>query len=168
VPLAGTYLVELTRGSAHVLRAPIQLVADSFARALKLPSRLVPGTYRISLLPQSLPVSAPTRTARLGSPTEGVVAAAYLSGTRTGGPARRLAGSRNVWATFRFAARASGQLRLTWYLTSAGTRRQVRTVTRAASGRVRDALAPHGKHGTLTAVLQRAGRIVAQASVALR
>jgi PKD domain len=168
VPLAGTYLVEFTRGSARVLRAPVHLAAGSFARALKLPARLVPGTYRIRLLPQSLPVDVPVRAARLGAPTEGVVLAAYLSGSRTGGAARHVARSRTVWATFRFAARASGRLRLTWYLTSAGTRTRVRTAVRAPSARVRDAFAPRGRHGTVTAVLQRAGRVVAQVSVTLR
>jgi hypothetical protein len=57
---------------------------------------------------------------------------------------------------------------LCWYLTSGGTRRQVRTVVRAPSARVRDAFPTQGRHGTLTASLQRAGRVVAQVSVTLR
>jgi PKD repeat protein len=168
VPLEGTYVVELTRGSVRVLRASVQLAAGEFARKLKLPARLVPGSYGIRLLPQALPVSLPTRTAKLTAPGEGVVDTAFLSGSRTGAAARRLSGSRNVWATFHFAARASSSLRLTWYITTAGVRKQVRTVVRAPSARVRDAFAPHGMHGTVTAVLQRAGRVVAQVSATLR
>jgi PKD repeat protein len=168
VPLAGTYVAELKRGSVRVLRASVRLAAGSFVRKLKLPARLIPGAYRIRLLPEALPVSAPTRTAKLTAPGEGVVDTAFLSGSRTGAAARGLTGSSNVWATFHFAARASSRLRLTWYITTAGVRRQVRTVVRAPSGRVRDSFAPHGGHGTITAVLQRTGRVVAQASATLR
>ena len=126
VPLVGM-IPELMRGSARVRNVPVQLAAGSFACALDLPARLVPGSHRI-LLCRSIffRSTARARTARLGAPRK-VSCRRRPQPIRTGGAGRHVARSRTIWAMFRSPLRL-GQAEADVVTISAGTRTRVRTV----------------------------------------
>ena len=106
---------------------------------------------------------------RLAAPPAGVVDVAALSRTRGGKAATALTGANTVWARFHFVAIPKGKkLTVTWYRTVKRKRVKLRTATKQPLATVRDSLGVRGMHGTITAVLTRAGTVIYQTTVRLR
>jgi hypothetical protein len=146
-----------------------KLAAGAFSKALKLPVKLLPGSYRVALVP-SFPAgvvqAAGRNSIKLAAPVEGVVDKVVLSG-RNGGPAARtLKAATTIWVSFRFAAVPKGALKLTWYRTDKGKRVALGSTTKSPANKVGSYLKLGGTlRGTFTAVLSRKGTIIAQGSV---
>jgi PKD repeat protein len=167
-PRAGTYTVDVFSGKVRKLHVGYALTAGAFSKALKLPAKLLPGTYRVALVP-AFPagVVAPAAgTAKLAAPAEGVVDKVVLSGKNGGPAARTLKSATTIWASFRFAAVPKGALKLTWYKTVKGKRSSLGSTTKSPAKKVGSYLKLDGKlNGTFTAVLSRKGKVIAQGSV---
>jgi hypothetical protein len=167
-PRAGSYTVDVFSGKVRKLHAVYTLPAGAFSKALKLPVKLLPGTYRIALTPgfAANVVASASGTAKLAAPVEGVVDKVVLSG-RNGGPAARtLKAATTIWASFRFAAVPKGALKLTWYRTDKGKRVALGSTTKSPAKKVGSYLKLGGTlRGTFTAVLSRKGKVIAQGSV---
>ena len=74
-----------------------------------------------------------------------------------------------LWARFHLAAVPGGkELVLTWYQTVGGRRIKLRASSRNPTTTIRDSMGARGRHGTITAVLSRARRVISQTSVRLR
>ena len=168
VPRAGTYVITASLGKSAKVRASVALAAGAFSTSLKLPAKLLPGTYHVTLAPPFLAtqVTPAARDARLKAPPEGVVGTVALSGRNNGPAARTLRNASTIWATFRFAAVPKGALKLTWYRAKNGKRHKIGSTTKSASKKVVSYLRLGGTlHGTFTAVLTRKGKVIAQGSV---
>jgi len=177
VPVAGTYAVTLAKNGRPASRvlASFALAPGPFARSIRLPATLLPGTpllpglYDVSLRPPSAFMEAHGLVVRLAAPPAGVVDVAALSRTRGGKAATALTGANTVWARFHFVAIPRGKkLTVTWYRTVKGKRVKLRTATKQPLATVRDSLGVRGMHGTITAVLTRAGTVIYQTTVRLR
>ena len=150
------------------LHAAYTLPAGAFSQTLKLPAKLLPGTYRVTLAPAFAAnvVTPAAGSAKLAAPAEGVVDKVVLSG-RNGGPSTRtLKRATTIWASFHFAAVPKGALKLTWYKTVKGKRVRLGAATESPGKKVGSYLRPGGLlHGMFTAVLTRKGKVIAQGSV---
>jgi PKD domain len=164
-PRAGTYAVNVTKGTASKLHASFSLPVGVFSKAIKLPATLVPGTYTVRLVPADTVVLPAGRSATLAAPTSGVVDVAFLSGARNGTPTRTLSGATTIWASFHFAAVPKGKLTLTWYRLGKA-RVRIGSVAKTAAAKIVSYLRL-GKvfSGTYEAVLTRKGVEIAQTSV---
>ena len=92
------------------------------------------------------------RAAKLAAPVEGVADVATL---------RRAGGS--VSARFHFAALPrAGALTLSWYRTAGGMRVRVAMAAKTRGATIAGSLPLRGRRGTFTAVLARAGKVIAQ------
>lgn len=177
VPVAGTYAITIAkhgRPESKVL-ASLALAPGPFARSIKLPATFLPGTtplpglYDVLLRARSAFVAVAGLVVKLAAPPEGVVDVAALSRTRSGKAARTLTGANAVWARFHFAAIPKGKkLTVTWYRTVKGKRVKLRTATKRPLATVRDSLGARGTHGTIAAVLTRAGKVIFETTVRLR
>ena len=172
VPVAGTYAIVIAK---HLRPAPSSVLASlalapgPFARSLRLPATLLPGAYDVLPRAPSAFVEGRGLVVKLAAPPEGVVDVAAVSRTRAGKAATTLAGANAVWARFHFAAIPKGEkLTLTWYRTVKGKRVKLRTASKRPLATVRDSLGVRGTHGTITAVLTRAGKVIFQTTVRLR
>ena len=168
-PRGGAYAVEVFRGKTRTMRASYTLTAGAFSRAIKLPAKLIPGTYRVALVP-SFPatvVQGAGREVKLAAPIEGVVDKVVLSGKNNGPSARTLRNATTIWVSFRFVAKPKGKLTLTWYRTpKKGKKVKLGTTSKSPAAKVGSYLALGGVlRGTFTAVLARNGKIIAQGSV---
>ena len=164
-PVAGTYALDVLKGTTRKFHFAVRLTAATFSRTIRLPGAFLPGTYRVALLPSASFVKPATLAARLAAPPEGVVDVKKLSATRSGKAVRTIGARRSLWASFHFAARPTGALRLTWYRTYKGKRTTLKAASRKPVATVTDSLALRGRRGTITAVLSRSGKIIAQGSV---
>jgi hypothetical protein len=167
-PIAGTYVVDVTKGKTRKMHVSLTLPTGAFSQALRLPATLTPGTYQVSLLPTAAFVQSASSTAKLSAPREGVVDVAFLSGTRRGKAAHTLRNAHAVWASYHFAAVPKGKLTLTWYRTVKGKRIKQLSTSLKPRATVTGSLPLHGRRGPITAVLARAGKVIAQASVTAR
>jgi hypothetical protein len=167
-PLAGTYAVDVFSGKTRKLHSAFTPPAGAFAKTIKLPPKLLPGSYRVALTP-SFPASQVTpasRTSKLAAPIEGVVSTITLSGTNGGPAARTLRGASTIWVSFRFAAVSRGSLKLTWYRRVKGKRSALGSTTKSPGRKVGSYLRLGGTLlGTFTAVLTRKGKVIAQGSI---
>jgi PKD domain len=164
-PVAGTYVVDVAKGKTRRMHVSIKLAPGDFSRGLKLPATLLPGTYRVSLVPGSSLVQPATAAAKLAAPSEGVVDVAFLSATRLGKAAHSLRTPRTVWASFHFTAIPKGRLTLTWYRLVRGKQVRLAAASKGPASRIRGSVALLGLHGTILAVLTRAGKVIAQTTV---
>ncbi len=144
----------------------VKLTDTDFSRTIRLPATFLPGAYRVVLdTPTSLVIGAQI-DAKLAAPPEGVVDVKKLSATRTGKAVRTIRSSRGLFASFHFAALPrGGTLKLTWFRTYKGRKTTLKSATRRPVAKVTDSLALRGRRGTISAVLTRSGKIVAQISV---
>jgi hypothetical protein len=165
VPLAATYSFDVLKGKVRKLHFAVKLTGPDFSRTIRLPATFLPGTYRVVLDPSPDFLELTELEAKLAAPAEGVVDVKKLSATRTGKPVRTLRASRSVFASFHFAVLPKGTLRLTWYRTYKGKKTTLKSATRKPVAKVADSLALRGRQGTITAVLTRSGKIIAQGSV---
>lgn len=163
-PSAGTYVVTLTKDKKTKVRASLKLKAGKFSRKLDLPAKLLPGTYRVALLPPGSKVAAASRSLTLAAPPEGVVDAAFMSGARDGTAARTLTGITTIWANFHFAALPNGQLTVTWYRLGK-TPVRLGSTTKARTAKIISFLTLAKPAGSYQAVLSRKNVVIAQASV---
>ena len=164
-PRAGTYAVNVFKGKVRKIRVSYKLAAGAFTRKLKLPAKLVPGTYRVDLVPGDAQVKGATRSASLAAPASGVVDQAFLSGARNGTAARTLTGAKTIWASFRFAAKPKGSVTLTWYRLG---KKKVRigATSKGVAPKIVSYLRIGGTFvGTYQAVLSRKGVVIARVSV---
>ena len=164
-PVAGTYALDVLKGTTRKFHFAVRLTAATFSRTIRLPGAFLPGTYRVALLPSASFVKPATLAARLAAPPEGVVDVKRLSATRSGKAVRTIGARRSLWASFHFAARPTGALKLTWYRSYKGRRTTLKAASRKPVATVTDSLALRGRRGTITAVLSRSGKIIAQGSV---
>ena len=166
VPLAGTYVLDVLKGTVRTFHFSVKLTGPDFSRTIRLPSTFLPGTYRVALIPSAKFVKPPDDlTVKLAAPAEGVVDVKKLSATRTGKAVRTIRASLGLFASFHFAAIPKGALKLTWYRTYKGKKTVLRSVSRKPVAKIADSLALRGRSGTITAVLTRSGKIIAQGSV---
>lgn len=93
--------------------------AGKFAGLIKLPNRLLPKLYRLSVAATGGDVLVPAvhRDLRLPAPAEGVVDRAWASRTKNGPPVDTILGNpTQVWAHFHFAVPPkSRKVRNRWY-----------------------------------------------------
>jgi hypothetical protein len=167
-PRSGTYVVDALKGTSRKIHASYQLKEGPFTQTIKLPAKLVPGKYRVSLLPSfpATQVKPAGRDAKLAAPAEGVVDLVVLSGAKNGPPARTLRNATTIWASFRFAAVPRGSLTLTWYRTVKGKKQNLGSTRKASAKKVASYLRLGGTlRGTFTAVLTRKGKVIARGSV---
>jgi hypothetical protein len=164
-PRAGSYAVDVLKGTSRKLHASFALGAGPFAKSLKLPAKLLPGTYAVSLIPADGQVKGASRTATLKAPVSGVVDVAFISGARNGTAARTLTGVTRIWASFHFAAKPKGSVKLTWY--RIGKKRvRIGSTTKPVAAKIVSFLGVGGAfQGTYQAVLSRKGVVIARASV---
>jgi hypothetical protein len=165
VPRAGTYDIDVFKGKTRKIHVSYALAAGAFTRSIKLPVRLVPGTYSVSLLPADAQVKGTTLDAKLAAPASGVVDVAFLSGARNGTAARTLTGARTIWASFHFAAKPKGKVTLTWYRLGKKRVRIGSTSKDVATKVVSYLRIGRTFVGTYQAVLSRKGVVIARASV---
>jgi hypothetical protein len=167
-PRAGTYVVDLLKGTTRKIHASFKLPAGAFSKSIALPAKLLPGSYHVSLLP-GLPatqVKPASRDVKLTAPSSGVVDVSVLSGVKNGPAASTLKNVDTIWASFHFAAVPKGALKLTWYLTpKSGKRQNLGTVTKSATAKVVSFIRLGGRRGKVTAVIARKGVVIAQRSV---
>lgn len=177
VPVAGTYAIVIAKHGrpASSVLASFALAPGPFARAIRLPATLLPGTpllpglYDVSPRAPSAFVEGRGLVVKLAAPPEGVVDVAALSRTRAGKAATSLTGASAVWARFHFASIPKGKkLTVTWYRTVKGRRVKLRSASKQPLATVRDSLAVGRTRGTITAVLTRAGKVIFEATVRLR
>jgi hypothetical protein len=164
-PRAGTYAIDVSLGKSRKLHSSFTLPAGAFSRRLTLPAKFLPGTYHIVLTPADTQVTAASVDAKLAAPASGVVDTAFMSGQRNGTSARTLTGTKTIWASFHFAARAKGKLTMTWY--KLGKKRvRLGSTTKDPSTKVVSYIRSGVDFkGTYQAVLSRKGVVVAQVSV---
>jgi hypothetical protein len=168
IPRAGTYVVDVFKGKTRKVHASFTLGGGAFSKTIKLPAKLLPGSYHVALVPSfpATQVKPAGRDAKLAAPAEGVVDLVALSGANNGPPARTLRNATTIWASFRFAAVPRGSLTLTWYRTVNGKKQNLGSTTKAAARKVASYLRLGGTlHGRFTAVLARKGKVIAQGSV---
>ena len=166
VPLAGTYVLDVFKGRVRKFHFAVKLTGPDFSRTIRLPAAFLPGTYRVVLDPSASFAKGAELEATLAAPAEGVVDVKKLSATRTGKAVRTVRASRSLFASFHFAALPKGgTLKLTWYRTYKGRKTTLKSATRKPVAKVTDSLALRGRRGTITAVLTRSGKIIAQGSV---
>jgi hypothetical protein len=107
----------------------LDLPAGAFSRRLALPAsaaaKLLPGAYAVQASGADL--SPVTWRLRLASPKEGVILTKQMSTRRKGLALRGVTRTKQLWATFTFAPRATTRLPLTarWY--APGMRRPIAT-----------------------------------------
>ena len=167
-PRAGTYVVELRKGTATRIHASLTLPVGAFSASLKLPATLVPGSYTVSLLPgfPATQVKPAARPAVLVAPAMGVVDSTVLSGAKNGPAASTLRNVDTIWASFHFAAVPKGKLKVTWYLTPKGGKRQnLGSTTKSASAKIVSFIRLGGRRGKVTASISRKGALIAQRSI---
>ena len=91
----------------------------SFAGGFKLPRRLLPGLYRLTVtgVAGGMPLTAATRTVRNPAPSEGVVDVAVASSRKGGPKANTVAGPRReLWARFHFVVPPKAStVRVAWF-----------------------------------------------------
>ena len=165
VPQAGTYALEARHGAARVLRVKLALGAGGFSRSLTVPAVIVPGRYRVVLVPTDSAVVQAVRDATLGAPREGVVDVARASRARFGKAVRAVRASPVVWASFHFSALPTGRVTLNWYAVTAGGRVRLQAASRRAARWVRGDLRLNGRRGRLVAVLMSRGKVIAEQAV---
>jgi hypothetical protein len=165
-PRTGTYFIDVSKGNARRIHAALKLGAGAFSRTIKLPVKLVPGTYHVALVPPfpATQVKPAARDAKLKAPLEGVVDRVAFSG-RFNGPATLTLHNLPVWASFRFAAVPKGTVTITWYLTGKGRRQRVGAALKRAAAKVASNIELGGRRGRVTAVISRKGVVIAQGSV---
>jgi hypothetical protein len=168
-PRAGTYDIDVSKGTSRKIHASFTLPAGPFSRTLKLPAKLAPGSYHVALLPSfpATQVKPAAQDARLAAPPEGVVDLVALSGRFNGPATRTLRNINTVWATFRFVAVPKGNLKVTWYLKSKGKgkRQRLGSATKSPGVKVASFIQLGGRRGKVTAVISRKGVVIAQGSV---
>jgi PKD domain len=165
VPRAGSYTIDVLRGTSRVMRFQDKLTAGAFTRKIKLTGRFFPGSYNIVLTPGDAQVKGASQTASIAAPAEGVVDIGFLSGARNGTAARTLTGVKTIWANFHFAAKPKGTLTLTWYRVG---KKHVRigSTKKSSAVKIVSFLRIGGTFsGTYQAVLSRKGVVIARASV---
>jgi PKD repeat protein len=166
-PRAGTYVVDVTRGKATKIHTSFKLPVGPFSQRIKLPARLIPGSYHVALLPSVAAVSPDALDAKLAAPKSGVVDVATIAGSRNGPPALTLRGANKLWASFHFAALPSGTVTLSWY--KLGKKRVfIGSTRKSRAARVVGYLGPAKFSGTYQAVLLRKKVVVARVSVKVR
>ena len=67
-PRAGTYAIDVSKGETRKIHASFTLNAGAFTRKLKLPAKLVPGTYHVSLVSSDAQVKGAARDVKLAAP----------------------------------------------------------------------------------------------------
>ncbi len=156
VPRAGTYTFDVTLGETRVMHRALQLGAGAFARTVALPPRLLPGRYRVALIPPvpATQVLPDARDATLAAPASGVVDRATLK--RSGGAMR---------VTFHFAALPKGKLTVTWYLVSKGKRRSLAVVSKPTAVSLTSTVRLGRLRGLFTAAVARKGVVIAARSI---
>jgi hypothetical protein len=166
VPAAGTYVLDVFKGKTRKFHFAVKLTGADFIRTIRLPATFLPGSYRVVIDPSASFAKGAEVTAKLPAPAEGVVDVKKLAATRAGKAARTVLASRSLFASFHFAALPrSGTLKLTWYRTYKGRKTTLKSATRKRVGTVTDSLALRGRRGTISVVLTRSGKIIAQGSV---
>ncbi|MDX6561148.1 MAG: hypothetical protein QOD65_962 [Gaiellales bacterium] len=165
VPFAGTYVLDVFKSRARKFHFSVKLPGPDFSRTIRLPATFLPGTYRVVLDPSASFAQGAELEATLVAPAEGVVDVKRLSATRTGRAVRKVRAAGSLYASFHFAALPKGTVRLTWYRTYKGKRTTLKSTSRKPVAKVADALGLRGRRGTITAVLTRSGKIIAQVSV---
>jgi PKD repeat protein len=166
--------VQLRRGKKVVLNRVFSRAAGPFVQRVRLPARLLPGSYLVRLLDATRGNAArlPTRElrAKLKPPREGVVANAFISTKIGGRPLRRIRETRTIiFAHFPFVARPKRGQRLTVSWFPPGSRRPVAT-DRKASRPTIVAFITNGRplpRGRWRAQLRYGGKLVATASTRL-
>jgi hypothetical protein len=168
-PVAGTYAVDVSTTGKRRLHVSLKLGQGAFSRTLALPGTLLPGSYRVALLPASTLLEGSSLLAKLAAPVEGVADLASFSRRRSGAATRTVQDASSLWARFHLAAVPQGKpLTLTWYRLVEGKRVAVRTVTRKPAAHIRDSLAVRGLRGTITVILTRSGKVILQRSALVR
>ncbi len=166
VPLAATYSLDILKGKTRRFHFAVKLAGPDFSRTIRLPATFLPGMYRVVLDPSPDYLKVAELDVGLAAPAEGVVDVKKLSATRTGKAVRTIRASRSLFASFHFAALPKGgALKLTWYRTYKGKKTTLKSASRKRVAKVTDSLALRGRRGTISAVLTRSGKIVAQTSV---
>ncbi len=151
-PIAGSYVFDVSKGKTRRIHIALKLAAGTFARDLKLPATLAPGTYRVAVVPAAPIVKGTARGAKLAAPVEGVADVVKLG---------RVRGA--VSARFHFSALPrAGALTLAWYRTAGGMRTRVAVAAKTRGVTIAGSLPLLGRRGTFTAVLARAGKVIAQ------
>jgi hypothetical protein len=167
VPRAGDYTIDILKGASRKLRLQAKLTAaGAFTRAIKLTGpKFFPGTYSIVLTPGDAQVKGASRTAAITAPASGVVDVAFLSGARSGTAARTLTGAKTIWASFHFAAKPKGTLKLTWYKVGK-KRKRIGATSKSSATKIVSYLRIGGVFtGTYQAELSRKGVVIARVSV---
>ncbi|MDP9255903.1 MAG: PKD domain-containing protein, partial [Actinomycetota bacterium] len=166
-PRSGTYAVDVTKGKARKIHASFSLPAGAFSKTIKLPAKLLPGTYHVALTP-SFPASQVRpagRDAKLAAPVTGVIDTVALSGKLNGPATGTLRNLNTVYAAFHFAAVPKGKLTVSWFLTVKGKRTALGSASKSPGVKVGSFAQLGGKRGKVTAVISRKGIVIAQASV---
>ncbi|MDX6629142.1 MAG: hypothetical protein QOH00_1388 [Gaiellales bacterium] len=167
VPRAGDYALDATKGNTRKIHASFNLPAGAFSKTIKLPAKLVPGSYHVALTPPypATQVKPAGRDVKLIAPAEGVVDAVAMSGKFNGPATATLRNLSTVWASFRFVAVPKGKLMVTWYLTTKGKRQRLGSATKRPGVKVASFIQLGGRRGKVTAVISRKGVVIAQGSV---
>jgi PKD repeat protein len=166
-PRAGSYAVDVTKGTTRKIHASFDLPAGAFSKTIKLPAKLLPGNYHVALTPSfpATQVKPAGRDAKLAAPVTGVVDNVALSGKLNGPATGTLRNLNTVYATFHFAAVPRGKLTVSWFLTVKGKRTRLGSASKSPAVKVGSFALLGGKRGKVTAVISRKGVVIAQASV---
>ncbi|MDX6540837.1 MAG: hypothetical protein QOI71_2447 [Gaiellales bacterium] len=161
-PIPGTYVLDVTKGKSRRIHVSLKLAPGTYSRAIRLPQTLLPGTYHLSLVPATANVQPAAFDVVLAAPPEGVVDISALSRARGGKALHSVHGARTLWVRFHFAAVPAGTLKITWYRTFKGRRTTLVRLQRRATANVSASVALGGRTGTITAILTRGGKVIAQ------
>lgn len=165
-PVAGSYVLDVVRGTTRRIHVTLKLAPGAYSRAIRLPATLLPGSYHLTLTPSTAGVAGAALDVILAPPSEGVVDVVALSRSRSGTALHTAHGAPTLWARFHFAAvpKPTVRVKITWYRTYKGRRTTLAKILARPSATVRGSVALHGRKGTVTAVLTRGGKIVAQSA----
>lgn len=118
-------------GAPPAAKATVDTAGGEFSGELKLPARVLPGTYAVRAYGTSNgeKLVATERDVIVPGPPEGIVDRAWATTTRGGPPMKRIAGPRTeLWAHFHFLyPPKSGKITAAWYTPSY---KYIGTVTR--------------------------------------
>ena len=165
VPVAGTYALDVLKGKARKFHFAVKLTARPSPAPSGCPRRSARAAYRVVLDPSPKFVKAAELAASSRLPPRAWSTSRNSARRATGKAVRKVRASRSLFASFHFAALPAGTIRLTWYRTYKGRRTILKSATRKPVAKMSDSLALRGRRGTITAVLTRSGKIIAQGSV---